>query len=328
MSEVGELPLLVLGLGLLVGGVVALLLARRSTGRAKQSRSDLDLQIEDLEAQRDELYARLRGSEGTALVAADRDELELAAARVLRELDALHEQRGAPAGPREPASAPAAAARGPAPATSWSARHPGLAGALLGGGGVALVALLVYWAQRDAVPAPEQPTPQVAPPAADGGFDRGEPALPSQVAAQVQALRERAATTPSDLEARRDLAQLLMAHEQFFDAFQEAQQILAQAPEDPVGNYVSGIVRYTMGQPEDALVLLERALAGDPALSQAALMRGLIQLQLDDREGAIATWEQGLAAIGGSHRVLEHVLGLAREGRSAEEIMSTPPPAA
>ncbi|HVS65386.1 MAG TPA: hypothetical protein VMT85_17985 [Thermoanaerobaculia bacterium] len=336
MSELGELPLLVLGLGLLAGGILALLVARRSTRQTRRARSDLDLRIEDLEAQRDELYARLRGSEGPDLGAADRDELELAAARVLRELDAararLHQQRGAATGPREAEPAGHTPPE-PAAGSSWSRRHPALAGALLGGGAVGLVALLVFWAQRDAVPAPEQPMAQQGPPAAGAGggggdFDRGQPALPPQVTAQVQALRDRASQNPSDLDARRDLAQLLMAHEQFFDAFQEAQQILAQAPEDPIGNYVSGIVRYTMGQPQDALVLLERALTADPTLSQAALMRGLIQLQLDDREGAIATWEQGLAAADGSHTVLEHVLGLAREGRSTQEIMTTPPPGA
>jgi tetratricopeptide (TPR) repeat protein len=331
MSELGELPLLVLGLGLLAGGVVALLVARRSTRQTAAARSDLDLRIEDLEAQRDELYARLRGGEGTELGSADRNELELAAARVLRELDSLHEQRGS-SGALRPSGARGASAAAqpatPAASTSFGSRHPGLVGALLGGGMVGLVALLVFWAQRDAVPAPEQPMASAPAPGAGGGeLDRGEPSMPPQVASRVQALRDRLVAAPTDLAARRDLAQLLMSHEQFFDAFQEAQQILAQASEDPVGNYVSGIVRYTMGQPEDALVLLGRALAGDPTLSQAALMRGLIQLQLEDREGAMATWEQGLQAIGGSHPVLEHVLGLAREGRSAQEIMSTPPPA-
>lgn len=335
MSQLGELPLLVLGLGLLAGGVFALIVGRRAARPKAERRSDLDLRIEDLEAQRDELYARLRGSEGTALSNADREELELAAARVLRDLDELHGSRGPKGGrsaPREAAAAgtpPTGSADRP---TSFAARHPGLIGALFGGGMVGLVALLIFWAQRDAVPAPPEQPMASAPPAAapagpqGGGDFRGQPALPPNVAAQVDELRARTAADPSDLAARRDLAQILMSHEQFFDAFQEAQQILAQEPDDAIGNYVSGIVRYTMGQPEDALVLLEKALAGDPTLSQASLMRGLIQLQLGDREGAMGTWERGLEALGGSHPVLEHVLGLAREGRSAEEIMSTPPP--
>jgi tetratricopeptide (TPR) repeat protein len=331
VSALGELPLLVLGLGLLAGGVIALVLSRSARSKAP-ARSDLDLRIEDLEAQRDELYAKLRGSEGSLLAAADRNELELAAARVLRDLDSLHEKRRqhAPPAPvaREAPDVGATAGR------SWSSRHPALAGALLGGGGVALVALLLFWAQRDAVPAPQQPMQaQQAPmqgqaPNAGGGMDRGQPGLPPQVAAQVQSLRDRLAQSPEDLAARRDLAQLLMAHEQFFDAFQEAQQILAQAPEDPFGNYVAGIVRYTMGQPMEALDLLDRALGADPAFTQASLMRGFIRLQLDDRDGAIESWEQGLAAAGGADRTLEHLLRLAREGKSAEEIMSTPPPGA
>jgi cytochrome c-type biogenesis protein CcmH/NrfG len=212
---------------------------------------------------------------------------------------------------------------------SWSGRHPALAGALFGGGIVALIAVLVFWAMRDAVPAPDQPMQgpmHGQQPAAGGGFDRGEPGLAPQVSAQVQALRDRVASTPDDLAARQDLAQLLMAHEQFFDAFQEAQQILAKAPGDAVGNYVAGVVRYTMGQPSEALEALDIALTTDPAFSQAALIRGFIRLQLDDRAGAIASWEQGLAAAGGSDRNLEHLLRLARGGTSAQEITATPPP--
>ncbi|HVS15028.1 MAG TPA: hypothetical protein VMV46_13965 [Thermoanaerobaculia bacterium] len=326
MSEVGELPLLVLGLGLLAGGVLALWIAR-SSSRKTPPRSDRDLRIEDLEAQRDELYAKLRGSEGSLLAAADRNELELGAARVLRELDRLHDERRRSARPERPERTAVTTATTTATPRhlSWSSRHPALAGALLGGGGVALVALLLFWAQRDAVPAPEQPM-QAPAPAGGGSIDRGEPGLPPQVAAQVQSLRDRLTQNPDDLAARRDLAQLLMAHEQFFDAFQESQQILAQVPSDAVGNYVSGLVRYTMGQPAEALELLDRALTTDPAFTQAALMRGFVRLQLDDRDGAIESWEQGLAAAGGTDRNLEHLLRLAHEGRSVQEIMSTPPP--
>jgi hypothetical protein len=56
------------------------------------------------------------------------------------------------------------------------------------------------------------------------------------------------------------------------------------------------------------------------------MMQGLILLQMDRREEALAAWRRGLEAVGGSHPGLEHVLGLAEQGSSAEEILGSPPP--
>ena len=41
---------------------------------------------------------------------------------------------------------------------------------------------------------------------------------------------------------------------------------------------------------------------------------------------AIATWERGLTALGGSSRQLEHLLSLARKGANTDEILATTPP--
>jgi tetratricopeptide (TPR) repeat protein len=323
LSEIGLVPSVVLGLGLLVGFVIAWRLARGGTSRAD---ADLALRLSDLETERDDVYVKLRGAEGVSLSEADREALELRAARILRDLDAARSQL-AKTGAR--ARAPAAAAEpatAPAPARGYLARHPTIAGALLGGGLVGLVAVLVFWAQRDARPAPAEP----AATAASGGgqpsaTERGEAPLPPQVAAEVAALRQQIQERPEDIAVRRNLAELLLGHGQFFDAFQEARALLEAAPEDPVGHYVSGVVRYTMGNPDAALQHFASARASDPRYAPAAIVEGVVLLQLGDRDAAVAAWEAGLSASAGEPR-LEHLLRLAREGKSAEEILATPPP--
>jgi Flp pilus assembly protein TadD len=192
---------------------------------------------------------------------------------------------------------------------------------------VGLVALLVFWAQRDARPAPA--TDQ-APPMTSGGApsaaERGEAPLPLQVAAEVAAMRDRVAASPDDVGLRRSLAELLLSHGQFFDAFGEARQLLERAPEDAVGHYVSGVVRYTMGDPETALRHFGSARATEPGYTPAAIVEGIVLLQLGDRDGAVSAWSSGLSAAGGRDPRLEHLLRLAREGKSVEEILATPPP--
>ena len=314
MSESFELlPTSVLVIGLVLGAIIAWRVLRRT---ATPGAPDLDLRRRDLELRRDELYARLKQSDTNDLNPADRNALERSAATVLRELDQL---------PRaKPAKDTAAAPAQPAGATLTS-RHPLLAGALLGGGMVGLVAVLIFLAQRDAQPAP----PEQQPPAASGSeapFDRGQPPLPPEIAQMVSDLQQRIEAAPSDAALRRDLMSVLLVHSQFFDAFQQARVLLDQDPGDAQALYTSAIVRYTMGQPNEAIEQFDLALQSQPAYEDAALMKGLILMQLGDRDGAMNTWETGIEAAGGEASSLQHVLGLAREGKSAEEILSTPPP--
>jgi tetratricopeptide (TPR) repeat protein len=122
------------------------------------------------------------------------------------------------------------------------------------------------------------------------------------------------------------LADLLLAHGQMFGAFQQARALLEANPRDPTAHYVSAVVRYTMGQLDVALEHLDAALLAEPTFTQAALIKGILLLQTEDREGAVASWQQGLAASGGNDPRLEHLLGLAAAGLSSEEILSRPPP--
>lgn len=325
LSEISLLPVVVLVVGVAIGIAVALALARKTPRSATTETGPApspDLLLADLEARRDELYERLREEE---LNDQERARLELSAARVLHQLDELGAPSGrgdAPQAPRE--EEPAAPAR-----PSQGFRHPLLVGFLLGGGMVALIATLVLWAVRDAGPgapstAEQGATARVAPEGAP--FDRGEPTLPPEVAAQVERLEARIEAEPDNLLPQKQLAQILLSHGQLFEAFQRAQSILSADPDDPDGNYVAAVVRLTMGQPEQSLEHLDRAIASVPEHAPAAMMQGLILLQMDRREEALAAWRRGLEAVGGSHPGLEHVLALAEQGMSAEEILASPPP--
>ena len=81
-----------------------------------------------------------------------------------------------------------------------------------------------------------------------------------------------------------------------------------------------------MGQPQEALALLDRAVANQPGHVQAGLIRGIVKLQLGDREGAIESWETAAEGSPQSDPRLEHLLQLAREGKSTEEILTSRPP--
>ncbi len=239
----------------------------------------------------------------------------MSTARVLRDLDETAE---AIAGlPR--ADQPGAAAR-PRPGGAFVQAHPLFSGVLLGAGVVGLVAALVIWAQADARPDPE--AAQTGGPSGRPTDFRGQPDLPPQLAQRADELRQSIEADPHNLDAMRSLMQLLLASERPFDAFQTAEQLLAAAPEDPDGRYVSGVVRSMMGQTDLALSELGRALQSEAGHERAALVRGLLLFQLGDREGAVATW-QGANAARESTR-LQRLLAMVEEGRSIEEIIANP----
>ena len=130
---------------------------------------------------------------------------------------------------------------------------------------------------------------------------------------------------PADLDTRRELALTLLSADRPFDAFQEANAILSQSPEHPQALYITGFVRYLMGQPNEAIAQFDRAIESSPTYSQAWLVKGLILLQVSERAQAIETWEQGLEAAGGSESRLEHLIAQAKTDKSVEEILANPP---
>ncbi len=311
----------VLAVGLVAGLFIALRLRRASV--AKPEAAATALEVADLEARRDELFAKLRdlGDEGSE---ADREMLERAAARVLRDLDragAGRERKSAPGKKGEAPAAPAAAAPAAAGGRSFAA------GFLYGAGLFLLLAVLVYWALRDAAPRPEEG--MAAPAPAAGAVEPPHPdtsQLPPELAARIADLERLLASDPDDLGARKEIAYLMLDSGQFFEAFKQADEVLGRRQEDPDGLYIQGIVRLTMGQRDSGAELVGRALASDPEHVPSLIARGILRLQEGDRESALAAWERGLAAAGGRHPGLERLLAETRAGKTAEEILGAPPP--
>ncbi len=333
--------LVALVVGLAAGGLLAWRLKRRGvrpapaaggSGRKAAAEPAADaaaerLLLRDLEERRDDLYRRLREEE---LEPDERAALEEAAARVLRDLDRAG--GGQAAKPEAPARAPVATpAATPvvAPAGGGTAeaagprrrggRYQQLVGFAAGAATVALIGLLVTWAERDARPREERAP---APPRAATGDEPphdGAGQLSPEAAARVAELEARLAAAPEDLMARKELALIELASGRFFEAFRQAEEVVRRQPEDPDGLYVQGVVRLAMGQTGPAIELLDRVLARYPEHLQALLYRGMALFQQGDVAGAQDTWEVGLELAGGSHPDLERLIAMARE---------TPPPVA
>ncbi len=320
MTEAAWLPsLLVLGIGLAIGLAASAAVRRgrkRRTGKAGQ-----ELQLRDLEARRDDLYRRLRSPD---LNPGDRESLELAAAHTLRELDRLAPGRSKSKPPAAAVPRPAAAEGAPLPI---GGRHPALVGFVAGMAVVLLVGTLVYLAVRDSGAGG-------APPPPSGATEAPHPAsesLPADLRRELEQLEAAAAAAPGDLLARKRLALGRLDAGLLFEAFADAEAILAAQPEDPDGLFIQGVVRVSMGRGAEAIDLLDRVIARYPEHLQAMIYRGLALAQGGDSEQAIATWEIALEMAGGSHPDLQMLLQQAyaqqQAAPAASPLPSTPPPA-
>lgn len=298
--------LVVLGVGALAGLLAAWRFGLSGSSSAPSETADEELRLADLEQRRDDLYERLRASDNEA----DRRVLEEQAARVLREIDEI---RGAlPASLKAKKDMKRASSEQPAAAAAAGSKggRPMLVGFLGGAAMIGLVAVLVFLAQRDAKP---DPSAMGSPPASAQGGDHPPVPLPPEVEARLASLRQQVEADPTDLVARKQLALALLASEQYFEAFQIAETILAGRPEDPDGLYVRGMVRMTMGQDDLAMSDLDGVLEQYPNHILALAGRGMVFMQRGDREAAVLVWERALEAAGGSHPDLEQLLVLARD---------------
>ena len=322
MNEMTWLPsLMVLAVGLATGIWLALRFRQQAAEREAEA-ADVPLKIRDLKDRRDDLYRRLRAADEDNLSQPERDSLVDAAARTLMELDRLQEQlpdtasvtaRPADRGDRQkPLELEAAeqAAAGDAVRRS----RPMMTGALIGAAMVGVVALLVYFAVRDAKPTAQQPMAQPAPGTAEDPHSGQMTALPPELASQVAALQARIVNDPEDWTAKKQLALLMLSAGQFFEAFSLAREVLQRFPEDPDALLVLGIDRESMGQFDVGKDLLDQVLAAHPDHQQALLYRGLALYQMGQVDEAVDTWQIGLEIAGGSDPDFEELLAMAEAG--------------
>lgn len=286
-----------------MGALAGWFLTRRLGTSDSTANQEDRLERNDLIGLRDELYARLRPSD---LRSEERTRLELRAARVLKRLDELG---GEPASeslhPAPPAPATRAhdATQGP---SQSPARHA-IGGFVLGGGLVGLIAVLIFWAGRDARPRPEDSGMQgvqVAPEAPHPDL-----ALQPEVGAEVERLRTLLEQTPGDVDSRKRLAFLYLASDQFVPAFQEAELILNVSPDDIDALYVMGVVRMTMGQDALAVEKLDRVLLLFPDHVRAMTVKGLILARNERGDEARRIWQQALE-VGGPRAEIQNLLAI------------------
>ncbi len=283
----------VLGAGLLLGGLLLLLLGRRS---APATEAAPPTSLGDLYAERDLLLERLRALEfdegDPEAVAAERRALELRAARVLRAVERA--ERPAPAAP-VPAAPASSALRG----FAWGLGTAAFLGLL--------VALALHFSKDRSPPAPSMAGAAMA-------LD-ADPELVGLIA--------RVESEPESVEARLDLIQGLLARERYVDAWPFIQALAATHPDHPRRLLYEATVREAMGHWEIARDLLDRALEGDASLTEAWVRRGLVSFELGDWAAALESWETALRQRPDGRQVLEPVIAEAR--RRLEE--GAPPPA-
>jgi len=314
--------LLVLAVGLATGVWLALRFRQQAAGQQAEA-ADLSLEIRDLEDRRDDLYRRLRAADEDNLSEAERDSLVDTAARTLMELDRLQEKlpnvspdkKGTSGEPREGEGKDRDQAPLDVAAEDTTRRGSSMAtGVLIGAAMVGIVALLVYFAVRDAKPTAQQPVAQPTLGAAEDPHTGQVTELPPELAAMVADLQTRILNDPEDWTAKKQLSLILLSAGQVFEAFTLAGDVLQRFPEDTDALLVHGIVRVSMGQFEVGKDLLDRVLAEHPDHQQALLYRGLALYQLGQVEQAVDTWQIGLEMAGGSDPDFEELLAMAEAG--------------
>lgn len=323
-------PVLVLGIGLAAGFFLAMSFARgkraaraASAALASGKRHD-DVALRDLRVERDGLIAQLRelddlaGKRTPEQLAQQRWELELAAAKVLRDLDAAEKA----AREVEVAAAPVAAPAG--------RLNPQLVGALWGGGVVLFGAILFFVLQSATsdrmaggsvtgntgmmAGGPMQGAPM------QGGMPAPEEAQPDP---EVDQLKEFAEKNPTSLDAKLDLAQALIYRDRLVEAFQVVQAANQIQAGHPRALTYEAIVRQAMGQGDRALQMLDQAVEKDPKLAEAWVRRGLAAFEQAKFQVAIDSWQKALELRPDGKDALEPVIQEAKDrlaGKTPQEI--------
>lgn len=315
-------PLLVLGIGLIVGIVLALRFAKgkRPQPTPIAEAAIDDVVVRDLRVRRDSLFAQLRELEETSGkrsaedLARYRYELELEAARVLRDLDRAEEALR-----RRAAPAPA-----PAPAPAGSSAWVGFAW----GAGVVLFGAIVFFVLQSET-ANRMPGGSVT--GNTGAMGDGPAQQPPHPDPELEQLVLRAQAAPLDLQAQLDLAQGLLYRNRLVELFQVVQHIRTEIdPDNPSALTWEAVVRQAMGLPDQAMELLDRAVEKDPEHAEAWVRRGLVAFEMARYQDAVDSWEKALALRPDGKEALEPVIAEAklRAAGKGAGAMAGPAPAA
>ena len=176
---------------------------------------------------------------------------------------------------------------------------------------------LIIWSAR--------PVPPPLPPEAVAAADAAPPPAAREVDAERAAELEAAAqAAPDDAAVRVLLGDLYFDARQFEAAISWYEQVVALDPQHVDANTSLGMSWFHAGDLPRAVETLEGSLKIDPAHPRTLLNLGIVRaLGFRDLEGALAAWEQVVAAAPDSREALDARELLDRVGAAHES-----PPAA
>ena len=278
------LPLLVMATGLALGFLLTLRMRRgtRPEGSAfadAQERAGHYIsQLKDLENQ----VSRL----DDAAYAAQKARYEGLAAAALREAAALRQD--APTAP-EATSAPSAAG---ATTTPRGLRiSPQLAGALWGGGIVAVVALLLMWVSGDATVRSQGMSATGSGAAGTAAGDAEAQPLDTETQALVRRLQQ----NPLDVAATAQLTQKMLGLMRFDDARALNARALQLDPENALALVHKAVLVAATGDAAAAAAELDRVMQDNPNLPEGWFFRGMLAMQQGQSQRLRESWEKYLA---------------------------------
>lgn len=175
----------------------------------------------------------------------------------------------------------------------------------------------IIWSERP-VPAPPPPEPAAAAEAVP------EPEVREVDAARAAELEAAAGAAPDDAAVRVSLGDLYFDARQFETAIAWYEEALAADPAHVDANTSLAMSWFHAGDTQRAVETFDRSLEIDPAHPRTLLNLGIVRaLGFRDLEGALAAWEQVIAAAPESREALDARELLDRVGTAHES-----PPAA
>lgn len=297
-ENVDWLPALIV---LVVGAVAGAFLAWSSSRRrGSRPAAGPALEARDQQGELESLLVQLRelddqeSKRTTEQIAAERAELEVRAARVLRDLE-----RGVVAA--RPASTAFEPESEPAPPVA--ATGGGLRGFLWGAGSVAALALLLLLVTRGASDREAGGSPtggSLAPQA------QQQPASAPMV--NIAELRRVVDAQPNDPEARMNLAQALLFSQDLRGVQEQTDAVLGRNPDHPRALSYGAIVQLSMGNADEALRMAARSVQLDPADPEARVHLALIHAQRGEQADAERVLEEAIRSFPSDASALQTIL--------------------
>ncbi|HIJ56771.1 MAG TPA: tetratricopeptide repeat protein [Deltaproteobacteria bacterium] len=120
-----------------------------------------------------------------------------------------------------------------------------------------------------------------------------EETISEDQAKRILALEKEVAATPNNADAWTQLGNLYFDTNNFESAIRSYKKSLALKPNEANVQTDLGVMYRRAGQPKEAIEAFEKAARIDPKHEIARFNKGIVLLHdLNDREGALKTWEQ------------------------------------